>query len=519
MIVPNPSSRQLEQLFQDFEDGCLSADDHVRLMKLLDSDPGVRRAYLRHMSFVSAMHAEAEGRAKIHGVGEGLPVIEPPKRVVARSILIAAAVVALLAVIGMLITVPRQVRAKLAATPGAEWHFAAGGYDEAERDFLPGTRIVVEAGLVEMTSPGGTRVLLEGPADFVWRERKVARLRSGQAWFAVPKAEIGFTVELEGARVVDLGTEFGIRAMPAGSEVHVGVGKVRVEPIFGEIRSGELRAGEAVSADVVGHTHGIPCETERFVRRLPEVLPHIRWSFDRWENGGFVAESAGMPASPMALAFPNQGEGTPALIDGPFGSAVDLDATGAWLRSTYKGVPGSAPRTVAMWVKASGELPRLTPPGSATPRNHAIMGWGELESGAKWHLVTRPNGTSLSSVWGGSWKESSLPRGFSLCDGTWHHVVSVFTGVHSDQGIPEIRHYVDGQFVRIAATRASDPVNTEVSGANARTLTVGHLDTGFTEESFLPIQVDEVVVVRGALDDRQIDILFRENRLEFAPTR
>src|SRR5690606_36248231 len=253
----------------------------------LDAHGSVRRAYLRHMSFVSAMYAEAEGRAKILGVGEALLWAEPPKRVFARSTLIAAAVVALLAVIGMVITVPRQEPAKLTATPGAEWHFAAGGYDERKSDFLPGSRIVVDAGMVQLTSPGGTRVLLEGPADFVWQERKVTRLRSGQAWLEVPKREIGLTVELAGTRAEDLGTEFGIRVMPGKSEIHVAAGKVRVEPTFGGIRSRELHAGHAIVADAVGHSREIPCESERFVRQLPEVLPYIRWSFDRWEDGGF----------------------------------------------------------------------------------------------------------------------------------------------------------------------------------------------------------------------------------------
>lgn len=519
MSVPIPSSRQLEQLFQDLEDGCLSAEDHANLMKLLDGHESVRRAYRRHMAFVSAMHAEAEGRAKIHGGSDRVPAAEPPRKLFVRSVVIAAALIALLAVIGTLITVPRPEPAELSATPGAVWHFAAGGIDERKGDFLPGTRVVVDGGMVEMISPGGTRVLLEGPADFVWRRPLESKLSRGQAWFAVPKGEVGFTVELEGMRVVDLGTEFGIRAMPGESQVHVAAGKVRVEPEFGEVRPREVHAGEAVAADVVGRTREVPCESGRFVRHLPVALPHIRWSFDREENGAFAAVAVGVAAYPMSLKFPGGGSGgAPVLVEGPFGNAVDLEASGGWLGSAFEGVLGAAPRTVAMWVRTKG-LPHVRAPGDPAPRNHALMGWGELVYGAKWHLVTRPNGSMLSSVWGGSWKESAMPSGVSLCDGEWHHVASVFTGVHDGRGVPEVRHYVDGEPVPIFGTHAPDPVNTVSHPANPRTLAVGHLDTGITAEGFLPIQVDEVVVVRGALDDRQIGELFRENRLDFGTVR
>ncbi|MCB1130577.1 MAG: hypothetical protein KDN05_05565, partial [Verrucomicrobiae bacterium] len=100
---PNP--RQLEQLFQDMEDGCIDADDHRHLSQLLRSDPTIRRRFLDHMSFASALHAEAAAVVGIEGESPWQHALPRKRRDMVHAIIWAAAAVFILALGARLVEV------------------------------------------------------------------------------------------------------------------------------------------------------------------------------------------------------------------------------------------------------------------------------------------------------------------------------------------------------------------------------------------------------------------------------
>src|SRR5690606_14662873 len=63
MSPRQPTPRQLEELFQDLEDGSISAEDHAWLMALLREDPEIRESYLKHMAMVTGLHDFAAATA------------------------------------------------------------------------------------------------------------------------------------------------------------------------------------------------------------------------------------------------------------------------------------------------------------------------------------------------------------------------------------------------------------------------------------------------------------------------
>jgi hypothetical protein len=85
------------------------------------------------------------------------------------------------------------------------------------------------SGVAELELNAGTRLVVEGPADWSVDDRNRVLLRTGKLLAHVPKDAIGFTVETPIARIVDLGTEFSVEVGDSGTtDVQVLKGQVRI---------------------------------------------------------------------------------------------------------------------------------------------------------------------------------------------------------------------------------------------------------------------------------------------------
>ena len=104
-------------------------------------------------------------------------------------------------------------------------------------------------GLVQLEFFSGATLWMEGAADVEIVSAWEARVRSGRVRAHVPPAARGFVVHAPGARLVDLGTSFGLNVSPDGSAaVRVFDGEVVVHPAG---REGST-LGEGASLDVDG---------------------------------------------------------------------------------------------------------------------------------------------------------------------------------------------------------------------------------------------------------------------------
>jgi hypothetical protein len=119
-----------------------------------------------------------------------------------------------------------------------------------ESSVLPGEPLTISSGTMELELKTGVKLIVEGPADWSVDGRNSVSLRSGKLLAHVPTQAIGFTVETPTARIVDLGTEFGVEVSDRGeAEVHVIQGRVVAEFVGTGEASGprrvELRQSEA----------------------------------------------------------------------------------------------------------------------------------------------------------------------------------------------------------------------------------------------------------------------------------
>jgi len=126
-------------------------------------------------------------------------------------------------------------------------------------------------GTVEIVFDSGAEMLVEAPAEFSLKSTRRVELQAGRLFAKVPEAARGFTVDTPYSRVVDLGTQFGVRVDPdRSSDLHVFKGRASLTPETGG-RAGKtvfLAEDEAKQVTRDGAVRDIPLARTGFVRRI-----------------------------------------------------------------------------------------------------------------------------------------------------------------------------------------------------------------------------------------------------------
>ena len=168
--------------------------------------------------------------------------------------------------------------ARIQSTMGARWI----GLERGETRLQAAQPLTLSAGLAEIEMVDGARVILQAPAVFELTDGNAMRLVSGRLVAQVPPHANGFEVTTKHARVIDLGTEFGVYAnSDGGLQTHVFEGSVVLSPSRSEteIKPIPLIAGEALEMDQDGVMTDLVADTLVFVR--PEAY------YTRLETGLF----------------------------------------------------------------------------------------------------------------------------------------------------------------------------------------------------------------------------------------
>ncbi|WP_035602652.1 LamG-like jellyroll fold domain-containing protein [Haloferula sp. BvORR071] len=508
--------RRLEQVLQDLEDGALSAEDHWWLMSQLRESPEVRRAYREHMAFAAALHGSAEAWAPEHDYEEKVFQIPPPplwQRLPRKAIYAAAALIALLAVAASFLAIRSSRLPPVKVTAGAEtlWEYTSGGIGR-DGEFLPGTRLLVDRGSLEIVTRTRTRMFVEGPATLEITDPAQVSLSSGKAWFESPDGSQDLTVNTERLRANGAGARFGVAVSTAGDRIQVEAGNLRVESKSPGIPVTTLGPGQAATSDLVGRSKPAPVDPGLFLDELSREPAYIHWTFDEESSGGFPAKSAGIEAAPIRITGVKGKAVTPQLTPGAFGSGLDLTGGDCFAESDFPGISGSGPRSVALWIKGR-PIPRRVNAKRVDYTPSVVM-WGDQSiNGGSWtfraHCVTGIIGTQ----WGSNGLLTAGKIGtMSVLDGQWHHIASVFTGEVTETGEVEVRHYIDGQRVFTTTAAMDIGVDTRLGSEPANRLRVACDNQMPDGPGNVPVSVDELFIFRSALSDEQIKTLYQENR-------
>lgn len=129
--------------------------------------------------------------------------------------------------------------------------------------------LLLQTGLIEIIFDEGAKVLLEAPATFRLKSSDSMVLYNGQLFVYVPDYAAGFTVDTPNSRIVDMGTEFGIRVEQDGtSDLHLFKGKAALASEAGSEteKNHTLTPGQAKRVGTGGKIKDIPFEEQIFVK-------------------------------------------------------------------------------------------------------------------------------------------------------------------------------------------------------------------------------------------------------------
>ncbi len=101
----------------------------------------------------------------------------------------------------------------------------------------------LEAGFVRVRLNDGAEVLIQGPAHFQLQTNNSIGLDTGKLVAEVPPSATGFTINTPDARIVDIGTEFGVTAE---RETGRGSASTRLQVYQGEVRAAAKTNGAVV---------------------------------------------------------------------------------------------------------------------------------------------------------------------------------------------------------------------------------------------------------------------------------
>jgi hypothetical protein len=305
-------------LFNRVADGVQSEDDERQLAALLKRDAAACEEFQQLMELHSTLHwlyvAAAVPPRRLPGVGGG-----------GASRWIAAAVagfVLLGAAAGGVGTALRwgplePAADSLGVVEQARLVVPAGGGRALRSgDPVAAGRLAIESGVVGMRLRNGVQIVLEGPGELELLDDMAAFLHSGKAVVRMPKGMSGFRLDTATTGVLDLGTEFAVKAgLGLVTDVQVYDGEVLATRKAGETGMQfpkRLVAGEAARFEPgnEGLPRPIPYSEGRFIRNVPTTpgveLQHVTEPEERIRQFGRMLFDS-IPVMPAA---------GPVVIDG-----------------------------------------------------------------------------------------------------------------------------------------------------------------------------------------------------------
>ena len=373
-------------------------------------------------------------------------------------------------------------------------------------ELVAGTRLALAAGLVEIELAGRGTLIIEGPAELELSDPLGAILHRGRIVMHATPAGHGYRVETPRGDLVDLGTRFAVSVAADGAtEAHVLEGAIAA---FDQgHRRTVLTVDQAAQLGPRGITP-IAVDPDGFYTALPPPrtrgAPLLHWPLD--DGTGLRARAVvdGHADSAADFALRNdEGGAPPQWIAGRFGQALAFDGAGAYAESPFPGIAGTGARTVACWVKVPRDFTRND--------GFALVSWGNFtpaKEGSVWQVAINPIATDgpLGRLRVGT-ARGLIVGTTDLRDDAWHHVAVVMYGGDRPAIGTHVLVYVDGALEPLSR-RTLHPIDTRISGAN-HGVWLGRNITHLTPRSpgvghYLRGAIDEVVIVRGALDQEAI---------------
>lgn len=161
--------------------------------------------------------------------------------------------------------------ATLTDSVNAKWGDSAASLEKGARITTGNERLLLRQGYAELLFDTDARVVIEAPTEIQILAEDRIGLNYGKVYAWVPKEALGFSVYTQNAKIVDMGTEFGVETEFGGdTRLHVIKGKTvliagrKSDKTGIEVQKGQAKKVSAVSSEI----SDISCDSHLFVRTI-----------------------------------------------------------------------------------------------------------------------------------------------------------------------------------------------------------------------------------------------------------
>ena len=175
----------------------------------------------------------------------------------------------------------------------------------------------------------------------------------------------------------------------------------------------------------------------------------------------------------------------PEWISGVRGSGLSFDGIGSFAETTYRGIEGTSPRTVALWIRV---------PDTEVHAGTGILSWGSVLEDSAWQIsinwspVDGPIGRLRLGTFAGKIVGTTL-----LQDGNWHHIAVVMYPHPNPEGPVNVLLYVDGKLEPISR-RSNFRVDTNIRQATHGVSLGRHVSPINDTRKFFHGEMDDVFI-------------------------
>jgi len=207
--------------------------------------------------------------------------------------------------------------ATLTDSMNAKWADIASPVEKGTRLVTGEKRWLLREGYAELLFDNQARVVLEGPAEFQILAEDRIGLSYGKVYARVPQTAGGFSVYTPNAKIIDLGTEFGVQVEIGGNtQLHVLKGKTmlmagKTDRVNMEISQGDARK----ISGKTGEISDICCRPNHFVRVINSESNCV-WRGQNLDladivggGNGFGSGTTGMSIDPTSGKLSSKPEG------------------------------------------------------------------------------------------------------------------------------------------------------------------------------------------------------------------
>jgi len=224
------------ELLNKYCNGDASAEEFSRLEKAMLEDESLRRDYLSFMNLDTALRTEAEKPET--NTSESKKSVKP---MIKMMIALAAAIVILLSLnLTFLLKNNRQIQADIPSAEPIQRGIAVvtksinienSNVNLSEGSTIEQGLLEFDKGLIQLEIFSGVTLIVEGPAKLDLKDTMNMVCSLGKVRAKVPEQGHGFQITTADAKVIDLGTEFGLDVSKEGqTNLYVYDGEVELHP-------------------------------------------------------------------------------------------------------------------------------------------------------------------------------------------------------------------------------------------------------------------------------------------------